>query len=51
MILQEAQFDEIYMDLRVDGNHANEQKGEEPIKYQNSNKITEELGKVLSLHG
>lgn len=34
MILQEAQLDEMYMDHRVDWNHANEKKGEEPIKYQ-----------------
>lgn len=34
MILQEAQLDEMYMDHRVVGNHANEKKEEEPIKYQ-----------------
>lgn len=41
---QEAHWDKIQMDHRADENHANKEKGEKPIKHQNSNKDTEKLG-------
>ena len=34
------------MNHSLDETHANEEKEEEPIKYQNNNKDTEKLGKT-----
>lgn len=45
-ILQEAHWDKIQMDRRADGNHANKEKGEKCIKYQNSSKNAEKPGKT-----
>ena len=41
-----SHWDEIQMNHSLDETHANEEKEEEPIKYQNNNKDTEKLGKT-----